>query len=97
MSIAINEKNLILKLIDTGSQKKYRAIAASYFRHVDVVLFLFDLNNNKSFDSIQYCFDFFEENINGNKIKNKFLIWNKNDLEQNVDQDLIDALIEKNI
>ena len=94
--LKIKNKELILKLIDTGGQEKYRAIAASYFRRADVILFVFDLNNSGSFDSIQYWLDFFEENNTGTNIKNKFLIGNKNDLEQKVDQDLIDKLTEKN-
>ena len=94
--IKIKNKELVLKLIDTGGQEKYRAIAASYFRRADVILFVFDLNNSGSFDSIQYWLDFFEENNTGTNIKNKFLIGNKNDLEQKVDQDLIDKLTEKN-
>ena len=94
--LKIKNKELVLKLIDTGGQEKYRAIAASYFRRADVILFVFDLNNSGSFDSIQYWLDFFEENNTGTNIKNKFLIGNKNDLEQKVDQDLIDKLTEKN-
>ena len=38
--ITINKRNLLLKLTDTGGQEKYRSIAASYFRNVDVVLFV---------------------------------------------------------
>ena len=94
--LKIKNKELVLKLIDTGGQEKYRAIAASYFRRADVILFVFDLNNCGSFESIQYWLDFFEENNTGTNIKNKFLIGNKNDLEQKVDQDLIDKLTEKN-
>ena len=94
--LKIKNKELVLKLIDTGGQEKYRAIAASYFRRADVILFVFDLNNSRSFDSMQYWLDFFEENNTGTNIKNKFLIGNKNDLEQKVDQDLIDKLTEKN-
>ena len=94
--LKIKNKELVLKLIDTGGQEKYRAIAASYFRRADVILFVFDLNNSGSFDSIQYWLDFFDENNTGTNIKNKFLIGNKNDLEQKVDQDLIDKLTEKN-
>ena len=94
--ITINKRNLLLKLTDTGGQEKYRSIAASYFWNVDVVLFVFDLNNEKSFKSIQYWFDFFEQNNSGRKIKNKYLIGNKNDLEQKIEQESIDELTEKN-
>ena len=94
--IKIEEKNIRLKLIDTGGQEKYRALAVSYFRHVDVVLFVFDLNNKSSFDSIQYWIDLFNENNNSKNIKGKYLIGNKDDLVQNVDQNLIDELSQNN-
>ena len=93
--IKINHKNLLLKLFCTGGQEKYRYIASSYFRNIDAVLFVFDLNNENSFYSIQYWLDYFEETNGGIKIKNKYLIGNKNDLEQKVDQNLIDELVKK--
>ena len=83
--IKIEEKNIRLKLIDTGGQEKYRSLAVLYFRHVDVVLFVFDLNNKSSFDSIQYWINLFNENNNSKNIKGKYLIGNKDDLVQNVD------------
>ena len=92
----INNKNIKLKLIDTGGQEKYRAMSKNYFRHADVVLFVFDLNLENSFESIQYWIDLFNESDDGNKIILKYLIGNKSDLEQNVDQGLIDELVKKN-
>ena len=94
--IKIEEKNIRLKLIDTGGQEKYRSLAVSYFRHVDVVLFIFDLNNKSSFDSIQYWIDLFNENNNSKNIICKYLIGNKDDLVQNVEQKLIDELSNNN-
>ena len=94
--LTINNKNIKLKLIDTGGQEKYRSMSKSYFRHVDVVLFVFDLNLENSFESIQYWIDLFNESDDGNKIILKYLIGNKSDLEQNVDQGLIDELVKKN-
>ena len=94
--IKIEEKNIRLNLIDTGGQEKYRSLAVSYFRHVDVVLFVFDLNNKSSFDSIQYWINLFNENNNSKNIKGKYLIGNKDDLVQNVDQNLIDELSQNN-
>ena len=94
--IETNKKKIKLQLIDTGGQEKYRSLSISYFRHVDAVLFVFDLNNPQSFDSIQYWIDLFNENDNGKNIKGKYLIGNKSDLEQKVDQNLIDELTQKN-
>ena len=94
--LTINKRKLKLKLIDTGGQEKYRAIAKNYFKHADVVLFVFDLNLKVSFESIQYWIDLFNESADGDKIILKYLIGNKCDLPQNVDQGLIDELVEKN-
>ncbi len=95
-TIEINGTNIKLKFIDTGGQEKFRSLSISYFRHVDVVLFVFDLNNKSSFDSIQYWIDLFNENNNSKNIKGKYLIGNKDDLVQNVDQNLIDELSQNN-
>ena len=94
--MTVKERNLRFKLIDTGGQEKYRSLAVSYFRHVDVVLFVFDLNNKSSFDSVQYWIDLFNEHNNNKNIKAKYIIGNKNDLEQKVDQNLIDELTTRN-
>lgn len=92
----INKTNLKLSLIDTGGQEKYRSLSKSYFKHVDVILFVFDLNNKHSFDCIQYWVDLLNENVSESDIKGKYLIGNKNDLEQMVDQKLIDEISKKN-
>ena len=94
--LTINKRKLKLKLIDTGGQEKYRSISMNYFKHADVALFVFDLNNESSFESIQYWIDLFNENTNETKVKSKYLIGNKNDLEQKVEQKTIDDLINKN-
>ena len=95
-TIKINNTNIKLNFIDTSGQEKFRSLSLSYFRHVDVVLFVFDLNEPKSFESIQYWMDFLNENYSGKNIKAKYLVGNKNDLEQKVDQNLIDELTKKN-
>ena len=95
-TIEIKKTNIKLIFIDTGGQEKFRSISASYFRHADVVLFVFNLNDSKSFESVQYWIDTFNENNNGKNIKFKYLIGNKNDLGQIVDQNLIDELNKKN-
>ena len=95
-TIKINNTNIKLNFIDTSGQEKFRSLSISYFRHVDVVLFVFDLNEPKSFESVQYWIDLFNENNNGKKIKAKYLVGNKNDLEQKIDQNLIEEITKKN-
>ena len=94
--LKISNKNIKLTLIDTGGQERFRSLSINYFRHADVVLFVFDLHEKESFDCIQYWIDLFNENDDGKKIKLKYLIGNKCDLEQNVNQELIDEIVNKN-
>ena len=94
--LTINNKQFNFKLINTSSQEKYKSMSIPYLKHVDIVLFVFDLNSTKSFDNIQYWIDFFNKNNDGISLKGKYLIGNKSDLEQNVEQNLIDQIIKKN-
>ena len=93
-----NKKKLKLSVIDTGGQEKYKALSISYFRYADVVLFIFNLNEPFSFENIQNWIDNFNENNNkSKKVIKKYLIGNKSDLEQKVEQKLIDEFAKKNI
>ena len=48
-----NKKKVKLKLIDTGGQEKYRAIAKTYFKNADGVLFVYSIDNVDSFNNIK--------------------------------------------
>ena len=91
-----NGKALKFSIIDTSGQEKYRSLPTSYFRNVEVVLFIFDLNCKLSFENMEKWIHTFNENNNGKYIKKQYLIGNKNDLEQKVGQNLIDEFSEKN-
>uniref|UniRef100_A0A1B6DVN7 Ras and EF-hand domain-containing protein n=2 Tax=Clastoptera arizonana TaxID=38151 RepID=A0A1B6DVN7_9HEMI len=49
----IDNKNIVLQLWDTAGQERFRSMTKTYFRRADGVLLLFDVNNEKSFLSIQ--------------------------------------------
>ena len=91
-----NGKDVKLNIIDTSGQEKYRSLPTSYFRNVDAVLFVFDLNQKLSFENIQKWINTFTENNNGKYCKKQYLVGNKNDLEQVVDQKLIDDFSQNN-
>ena len=90
------DKKMKLAVLDTGGQEKYRSLSISYFRHADVVLFVFSLNDIISFENMQEWINTFNQNNNGKNVKKMYLIGNKNDLEQLVDQKLIDEFAKKN-
>ena len=89
-----NGKKVQLKLVDTAGQEKYNALNKSYFKNVDGVLFVFDLNNLETFENIERWINLFEDNNNGKGIP-KYLIGNKSDLEKKVEQKSIDDFIGK--
>ena len=90
-----NNKNIRLKLIDTAGQEKYLSLSQSYFKNADGVLFVFSLDDKKSFEHVNYWIKSFEEtrsDINNILI---YLVGNKCDLKQVIDQNLIDELAKK--
>ena len=90
-----NGQKIQLKLIDTAGQEKYRSLSKSYFKHANGVFFIFSLNDPLTFQNIEQWVKDFNENKEDSKVICQYLIGNKNDLEINVDQELIEELKEK--
>lgn len=95
-TLEINNTKVKLSVIDTNGQEKYRSLSVSYFRHADVVLFIFNLNEPLSFNNIQEWINLFNDNNNKKKVILKYLIGSKSDLEQRVEQNLIDEFANNN-
>jgi len=91
------KKKIKLKFIESAGQEKYRSLPKSYFKNVDVVLFVFSMDDKDTFDRIKDWMELFKSN-NNKKDEDvlKYLIGNKNDLEINVDQSLIDEFVQEN-
>ena len=95
-TLEINNTKVKLSVIDTNGQEKYRSLSVSYFRHADVALFIFNLNEPLSFNNIQEWINVFNDNNNKKKVILKYLIGSKSDLEQRVEQNLIDEFANNN-
>ena len=95
-TLEINNTKVKLSVIDTNGQEKYRSLSVSYFRHADVVLFIFNLNEPLSFNNIQEWINAFNDNNNKKKVILKYLIGSKSDLEQRVEQNLIGEFANNN-
>jgi small GTP-binding protein len=91
-----NGKNIVLKLIDTAGQEKYKALSKSYFKNVDAVLFIFSINNEKSFEEVKSWIDLFNENYNGRANIPQYIVGNKLDLGRKVSKDLVNEFINEN-
>ena len=86
--ITLKNKEIVqLKLIDTGGQEKYRALAKSYFKNADGVFFVYAIDNEDSFNNIKDWIQLFNENHNGKEGIPKFLVESKNDLNRAVEKE----------
>ena len=85
-----NGKCIQIKIIDTAGQEKYKALAKSYFKNVDAVLFVFAINSQESFDNIKNWIKLFEDNHNDKAGIPKCIIGNKSDQEREVKEDLVE-------
>ena len=90
-----NGEKVILKIIDTAGQEKYKSLSKSYYKNSDGVLFVFDFNDKNSFENIRNWISLFNENHNGKKGIPIYLIGNKSDLEKKVTKESINELIQE--
>ena len=80
--------------MDTAGQEKYKSLTKSYFKNVDVVLFVFNMNEKETFDNIKDWMELFNNNNSKEDIP-KYLVGNKSDLQINVEQSLIDEFAKE--
>ena len=90
-----NKDKIILKLVDTAGQERFRSLAKSFFKNVDAVLFVFSMDDKDSFDTIKDWMELFKDNNSKEDIP-KYLVGNKDDLKIKVEQSLIDEFIKEN-
>ncbi len=83
-----NKKKVKIKIIDTGGQEKYRAVAKTYFKNTDGVLFVYAIDEQNSFDDIKEWIDLFNKENNDKEGFPKILVEAKNDLERVVDKEI---------
>ena len=94
-NIEIKDGNtILLKLIDSAGQEKYRALTKSYINNVNAVLFVFAFNDKNSFECLEGWMNLFKESYRGEDYIPMYLVGNKCDLERDVSNDLINQFKE---
>jgi len=90
-------QKIMLKLIDTCGQEKFRSLSKSYFKNTDGVLYVFGLDDKESFDNIKIWMEYFNEECKIEDIP-KILVGNKCDLDtdKELDKNIINEFSEKN-
>ena len=84
--IKINDFIIRMQLWDTVGQELYNSIISNYYRSTDVAIFVYSVDNKKSFENIQKWFDqMVEKNtkVENNNLK-CVLLGNKTDLEREI-------------
>ena len=90
-----NGESINLKIWDTVGQEKFHSLSKSYFKNVDAVLFIFSIDDEKSFKNLKYWIELFSINNNGKRNIPLYLIENKNDLNRLVDEDEINDFLNE--
>jgi Ras-related protein Rab-6A len=62
---------------DTAGQERYKSLSGIYYRNVDVVLFIFALNDRSSFQSLDHWFETFSRYKDHDSLV--YLVGNKTD------------------
>jgi len=81
--------NMILQIWDTAGQERYQSITPSFFRNVDGVVLVYDVNDEASADNIKvWHIDFLIQNNIDNQIFPFIVVGNKYDLKCDLKCDL---------
>ena len=66
--VIIGDRKIKVAFWDTNGQERFRAIAKSFYRNTDIVVFIYDITNKKSFEAIQtYWYNEVMQNSKGLK------------------------------
>jgi len=91
--IEIDNKKIKLLIWDSFGQFRFFPILKNYYRNINVVFYVFDINDIESYNElikwIEKTYDSIENNVD------KYLIGNKNDINDNIDLTLINNLCKK--
>ena len=84
-NIKINSYIIRMQIWDTVGQEKFNSITKNYYKTTDVVIFIYAINDLRSFNNIEHWFDELNDKGNSNEENNeknmiKILVGNKKDL-----------------
>ena len=78
--IKINSFKVRMQIWDTAGQEKFDAIASTYYKSADVVIFVYSINIRDSFDRVSQWSKQVDENSSIDEQQIRILIGNKTDL-----------------
>ena len=90
----VDGKRVNLHLWDTAGQERLRVIAPLYYRDADIVIFVYDLTNVKSFEGLSKWYD--DYIVKGSESSVTIFIGNKADKEDQISVTEVDAVLFAN-
>lgn len=91
----IDNKQIKINMWDTAGQERFKSIIINYFKGISGILLFFDLSNINTFNSIEKWIKEIQDKNSCSHDHPIFLIGNKSDLVQTVNNNLINELINK--
>jgi len=76
---SVNDYTLRMQLWDTAGQEKFNSIISNYYKGTDVGIFLYAIDNEKSFQDVENWFKNLKENTSDKTMN--ILIGNKRDID----------------
>ncbi|PIO60366.1 Ras family protein, partial [Teladorsagia circumcincta] len=77
--MVVDNCTIKLQIWDTAGQEQFRTLASSYYRGAHGILIVYDITNEKTFDSVPYWLKNIERFAGDDVIK--LLVGNKSDLD----------------
>ena len=88
-------KNILLRLWDTAGQEKFRALTKLFYKNSNIVIFVYDITNRKSFTELNFWIKEIKESLDNEPIFG--IIGNKSDLDEikEVDENMAQKFAEE--
>ena len=83
-TIQMNGKYISLQIWDTAGTEMFQSLSASYYRNSAGAIVVFDVTDEKSFESLDTWINFYRENKDRTKEDLIYLVGNKVDLDNRV-------------
>ena len=94
--LTISGKEYCINLWDTVGQERFRSLTNAFLNGANIIIFVFDITNEKSFTDLDFWFKYIEDELGPDIAKG--IIANKQDLieEQKVEDEIIENYAKEN-
>ena len=81
--IVINDENYSIRIFDTAGQERYKSLSRNIIKRCQIIIFVYDITNRKSFEDLENWVQIVEDNRGDNCLIG--IIGNKIDLKEEME------------